>query len=62
LGIRRVDRWVSMSNLQSDALAATGSDVVRQVAVPNEMIPAHARTKIRAKRAAGYFAEMVERV
>lgn len=55
LGIRRVDRWVSMSNLKSDALASAGIDVVQQIAVPNEMIPAHARTEIRAKRASGYF-------
>lgn len=61
LGIRRIDRWVSMSNLKSDALAAAGIDVVQQVAVPKEMIPAHARTEIRAKCAAGYFSEIIER-
>jgi len=58
LGVSRVDRWISMSNLKSDALAAAGIQIVSQVAVPDEIIPAHARVEICAKRAAGYFAEI----
>src|SRR5271165_1946608 len=43
LGIRRIDRWVSMSNLKRDALTAQGIEV-------------DAAVEIQAKKAAGYFA------
>jgi GTP cyclohydrolase II len=58
LGVSRVERWISMSNLKSDALTAAGIKIVRQVAVPDEMIPTHAHVEISAKRAAGYFSEI----
>ncbi len=60
LGVSRVDRWISMSNLKSDALATAGIKIIHQVAVPEEIIPAHAHVEIRAKRAAGYFSDTNE--
>jgi GTP cyclohydrolase II len=56
LGIRRIDRWVSMSNLKHDALIAQGIDVVEQVAIPERLVPLDAAVEIEAKKAAGYFA------
>ena len=56
LGIRRIDRWVSMSNLKHDALTAQGIDVVEQVAIPEGLVPPDAAVEIEAKKAAGYFA------
>jgi GTP cyclohydrolase II len=56
LGIRRIDRWVSMSNLKRDALAAQGIEVVEQVPIPDRLIPLDAAVEIEAKKAAGYFA------
>jgi GTP cyclohydrolase II len=56
LGIRRIDRWVSMSNLKRDALTAQGIKVVEQVAIPDRLIPLDAAVEIEAKKAAGYFA------
>jgi GTP cyclohydrolase II len=56
LGIRRIDRWVSMSNLKRDALAAQGIEVVEQVAIPDGLVPPDAAVEITAKKAAGYFA------
>ena len=56
LGIRRIDRWVSMSNLKRDALEAQGIAVVEQVAIPDRLVPPDAAVEIAAKRAAGYFA------
>lgn len=58
LGIRRIDRWISMSNLKSDALQAAGITIIGQVAIPDAFIPGHAHVEIRAKRAAGYFSEI----
>jgi GTP cyclohydrolase II len=56
LGIRRIDRWVSMSNLKHDALKAQGIEVVEQVAIPDRLVPLDAAVEIEAKKAAGYFA------
>jgi GTP cyclohydrolase II len=56
LGIRRIDRWVSMSNLKRDALTAQGIEVVDQVAIPDRLVPLDATVEIEAKKAAGYFA------
>jgi len=55
LGIRRIDRWASMSNVKHGALTAQGIEVVEQVPIPDELIPADARVEIDAKVAAGYF-------
>src|SRR6185437_9376821 len=55
LGIARIDRFASMSNLKSDALREQGIDIVEQVAIPDELIPADAQVEMDAKRAAGYF-------
>ena len=55
LGIRRIDRWASMSNMKHGALVAQGIEVVQQVAIPEALIPADARVEIDAKVAAGYF-------
>jgi GTP cyclohydrolase II len=56
LGLSRIDRWVSMSNMKHDALRAQGIEVVEQVAIPEGLVPADAQVEIAAKRAAGYFA------
>ena len=56
LGIRRIDRWVSMSNLKRDALTAQGIAVGEQVAIPERLVPLDAAVEIEAKKAAGYFA------
>src|ERR671925_203328 len=56
LGIRRIDRWVSMSNLKRDALTGQGIEVVEQVAIPDRLVPLDAAVEIAAKKAAGYFA------
>src|SRR6185295_7646076 len=55
LGISRIDRWVSMSNMKHEALRAQGIEVVTQVAIPDELIPADAQVEMDAKKAAGYF-------
>jgi GTP cyclohydrolase II len=57
LGIARIDRFVSMSNLKSDALREQGIEIVEQVAIPDELIPADAQVEMDAKKAAGYFTD-----
>jgi GTP cyclohydrolase II len=56
LGVRHIDRWVSMSNLKLDALATQGITVREQVAIPDGLVPLDAVVEIEAKIASGYFA------
>jgi GTP cyclohydrolase II len=56
LGIRRIDRWASMSNMKHGALVEQGIEVVERVPIPDALIPADARVEMDAKVAAGYFA------
>jgi GTP cyclohydrolase II len=55
LGIRRIDRFVSMSDMKYDALVSQGVDIVERVAIPDALVPADAHVEIEAKKAAGYF-------
>jgi GTP cyclohydrolase II len=56
LGIRRIDRWVSMSNVKRDALEAQRIEIIEQLAIPDRLVPLDATVEIAAKKAAGYFA------
>jgi GTP cyclohydrolase II len=57
LGISKIDRFVSMSNLKYDAVVRAGIEIVTRVALPDELIPLDARVEMDAKMAAGYFTE-----
>jgi GTP cyclohydrolase II len=56
LGIKRIDRLVSMSNLKYDALIGAGIEIGERVALPPGLVPQDAMVEIAAKKAAGYFA------
>jgi GTP cyclohydrolase II len=56
LGIRRIDRWVSMSSDKRDALEAQGIQVIEQIALPDRLVPFDAAVEMAAKKAAGYYA------
>ncbi|HAT6339222.1 TPA: GTP cyclohydrolase II [Legionella pneumophila subsp. pneumophila] len=55
LGITKIHRFVSMSNMKYDALLKSGINVIERVKIPDELIPPDARVEIDAKRAAGYY-------
>jgi GTP cyclohydrolase II len=55
LGVTRIDRLVSMSNLKYDALVQSGIAVGERVPIPPELVPKDAAVEIEAKKAAGYF-------
>ncbi len=57
LGISRVDRFVSMSNLKYDAMVAQGIEIGERIPIPDDMIPEDARVEMDAKKAAGYFTD-----
>jgi GTP cyclohydrolase II len=56
LGITRIHRLVSMSNMKYDAIVGSGIEVLERISIPDEMIPPDARVEIDAKKAAGYLA------
>ena len=55
LGLRRIDRFVSMSDMKYDALVGQGIEIVERVPIPDELVPADAHVEIAAKKAAGYY-------
>jgi GTP cyclohydrolase II len=57
LGIRKIDRFVSMSNMKYDALIRSGIEIVERVPIPADLVPADARVEMEAKMAAGYYTE-----
>ncbi|MGI9420839.1 MAG: GTP cyclohydrolase II [Geminicoccaceae bacterium] len=59
LGLTRIDRLVSMSDMKYDSIMRQGIDVGERVAIPDERIPDDAKVEMDAKKAAGYYTETV---
>ncbi len=57
LGITRIDRLISMSNMKYNAITQSGITVVERVPIPDDLIPADAQVEIEAKKAAGYYTD-----
>ncbi len=55
LGIARIDRLVSMSNVKYDAMVRQGIEIAERVPIPADRIPDDAKVEIDAKKAAGYY-------
>jgi GTP cyclohydrolase II len=55
LGVKKIHRLVSMSNMKYDAIVRAGIEVGERVRIPDDLIPADARVEMDAKMAAGYF-------
>ncbi|MBD2681967.1 MULTISPECIES: GTP cyclohydrolase II [Nostoc] len=55
LGITRIDRMVSMSNMKYNAITQAGIEIVERIPIPEDLIPQDARVEIEAKKAAGYY-------
>ncbi|TDR94823.1 GTP cyclohydrolase II [Enterovirga rhinocerotis] len=56
LGIRRIDRLMSMSNMKYDAIVGSGIEVGERVPIPQHLVPPDASVEMEAKKAAGYYA------
>lgn len=57
LGIRKIDRFVSMSDMKYQAIVDSGIAIRQRIALPDEYIPADAHVEMLAKKAAGYYTE-----
>jgi GTP cyclohydrolase II len=55
LGLKRIDRFVSMSDMKYDALVRQGIEMVERVPIPDALVPADAQVEMAAKKAAGYY-------
>jgi len=55
LGVTRIDKFISMSDMKYDAVTGTGIEIVERVDIPDELIPADAKVEIDAKVYAGYY-------
>jgi GTP cyclohydrolase II len=57
LGVQKIHRLVSMSNLKFDAIERSGIEVGERVPIPDGLIPEDAKVEMEAKMAAGYFTD-----
>lgn len=55
LGITRIDRFVSMSDMKYDAVTGSGIEIVERVPIPDELVPDDAKVELEAKKYAGYY-------
>jgi GTP cyclohydrolase II len=55
MGITKIDRFVSMSDMKHDAIVGSGIQIVERVPIPEGLIPEDAKVEMEAKKAAGYF-------
>lgn len=54
LGITKIDRFISMSDMKYDAIVASGIRIVERVPIPPELVPKDAQVEIAAKVVQGY--------
>jgi len=54
LGVTRIDKFISMSDMKYNAIVKTGIKIVERVPIPKDLIPADAHVEINAKVFAGY--------
>ncbi|KAK6429292.1 putative GTP cyclohydrolase [Oleoguttula sp. CCFEE 5521] len=55
LGIKKIDRMLSMSDMKHDAIVEQGIPIIERVPIPDELIPEDGKVEIDAKIHAGYF-------
>ncbi|KAI9346232.1 GTP cyclohydrolase N terminal-domain-containing protein [Obelidium mucronatum] len=55
LGIKKIDKMISMSNMKYDAIVGSGIPILERVPIPADMLPPDSQVEIDAKIASGYF-------
>jgi len=55
LGITRIDRFISMSNMKYDSIVETGIEIGERVPILDGLVPPDAQVELEAKKAAGYY-------
>lgn len=54
LGITKIDRFISMSDMKYDAIVNSGIKIIERVPIPPELVPKDAQVEIQAKVFEGY--------
>lgn len=54
LGITKIDRFISMSDMKYNAIVNSGIRIIERVPIPPELVPADAQVEIAAKVYVGY--------
>lgn len=54
LGVTKIDRFISMSDMKYDAIVSSGIKIVERVPIPPELVPKDAQVEIQAKVFVGY--------
>ncbi|KAF4041973.1 GTP cyclohydrolase II [Phytophthora infestans] len=62
LGITKIDKFVSMSDMKYDAIVKSGIEIVERIPIPEELVPKDAQVEITAKVFAGYNGGSVYKV
>lgn len=57
LGIKKISKMASMSNMKFDAIVGSGIAIEERVSIPSNLIPQDAAVEIEAKKAAGYYSD-----
>jgi len=57
LGVKRIDRFASMSDMKHDAMVRQGIEIIERIPIPDYLIPGDASVEMEAKKAAGYFVD-----
>jgi GTP cyclohydrolase II len=57
LGVQKIHRLISMSNVKYEAIVNAGIEVGQRIQLPDALVPRDARVEMDAKMAAGYFTE-----
>ncbi|MCX6126147.1 MAG: GTP cyclohydrolase II [Proteobacteria bacterium] len=55
LGVTKIDKFVSMSNMKHDAIVQSGIKIINRIQIPENLVPQDAQVEMDAKKAAGYF-------
>jgi GTP cyclohydrolase II len=55
LGITKIDRFASMSDMKYNAMTKAGIEIGERVEIPDGLIPGDASVEMEAKKAAGYY-------
>jgi len=55
LGVKKIDRFASMSDMKYNAMADQGIEICERIPIPEDLIPDDAKVEMEAKKAAGYF-------
>ncbi len=54
LGITKIDRFISMSDMKYDAIINSGIRIIERVPIPPELVPKDAQVEMAAKVFGGY--------